>query len=725
MAQEARITERHGPHWPSQNRLRNMPVGFVAATHQEGQSDDGTDPIEGEANTNSAESQSHSQSINSKGGLPMDENRLRVHSPDQVGSEETSMSHAIGNLALGTEQGPQLDLESSSSDSDDIVLFRGRAKSPRPCPAKPQDAIVNTLRNDSLHRAQNFSSEEQDHYISNAEISVPMQKASKQHQKVVRDEDLPPTSPPTTFQFENNKDFNHDFNISETFKQRSQRRLQKRQEEEDAIFQDYIDNLRNQISETEGDIDKPMQIRRHSWTSADLQDFEDLPTSDEEMNEIECVLSRRERDGGVQYLVYASKQSPDEARWIPVSRLQHATTQLQAFDATEHEKLQEMGENESTDGSTSDEQTFNDLLDDIESEEDEQKAMRDRSARMTDSQIARALAKQEELGLPADEILIYDGTLDDEDSESDDDVELDLEDREFRRHRNVSQRPSRSKAQQGRLSDGFPSATAFADALEQDPYGAFDVMDFERPSLKRKPKGRHARLDLDGLEDEDLMAQIQEAWENDREKKKAKKQERQRLRELGLLGQKDGRVDMAAKYPHGMQRHHIKAEIKVFLLSPLQSIAFPPMLAPLRAFLHQLAKKVSIKSKSQGSGNDRFPILTKTKSTPPPDSLWEQDVEELLSSTRTRRPRVAGKHRSDLRGPQKRRKGAGGTTSGAFYLEGEIVGAAAPEIGVENRGRAMLEKMGWTSGTALGKMENKGILLPVEHVVKVSKAGLG
>jgi hypothetical protein len=58
-------------------------------------------------------------------------------------------------------------------------------------------------------------------------------------------------------------------------------------------------------------------------------------------------------------------------------------------------------------------------------------------------------------------------------------------------------------------------------------------------------------------------------------------------------------------------------------------------------------------------------------------------------------------------------------------MDGDVVGASAPEIGVENRGRAMLEKMGWSTGTALGATNNKGILLPVAHVVKNSKAGLG
>lgn len=59
------------------------------------------------------------------------------------------------------------------------------------------------------------------------------------------------------------------------------------------------------------------------------------------------------------------------------------------------------------------------------------------------------------------------------------------------------------------------------------------------------------------------------------------------------------------------------------------------------------------------------------------------------------------------------------------HREGDIVGASAPEIGVENRGRKMLEKMGYVTGTALGLEGREGIVKPVEAVVKISKAGLG
>jgi hypothetical protein len=55
--------------------------------------------------------------------------------------------------------------------------------------------------------------------------------------------------------------------------------------------------------------------------------------------------------------------------------------------------------------------------------------------------------------------------------------------------------------------------------------------------------------------------------------------------------------------------------------------------------------------------------------------------------------------------------------------EGAIVGGSAKPLGSENKGRAMMEKMGWSKGTGLGK-ENGGILEPITHIVKNTKAGL-
>lgn len=138
-----------------------------------------------------------------------------------------------------------------------------------------------------------------------------------------------------------------------------------------------------------------------------------------------------------------------------------------------------------------------------------------------------------------------------------------------------------------------------------------------------------------------------------------------------------------------------------------------------RKLVHEIANAVSLKSQSRGSGSSRFPVLYKTSRTPKFTERNISDIERAFSKGRIR-GNLAGK------ASQSATKGRrGGPGAAASYADGDIVGASAPEIGAENKGRAMLEKMGWSSGTALGAHHNKGILHPVAHVVKNSRTGLG
>lgn len=131
--------------------------------------------------------------------------------------------------------------------------------------------------------------------------------------------------------------------------------------------------------------------------------------------------------------------------------------------------------------------------------------------------------------------------------------------------------------------------------------------------------------------------------------------------------------------------------------------------------LHEIASKFNLKSKSVGSGKHRFPVLYKTRKTLPFDETLFIRVGRRFFPRMDIKP---GKR-------PKRARGAGGGGGHAGYMEGDAVGASAPEIGIENRGRAMLEKMGWSKGMALGSMDNQGIIEPIAHIVKKSRTGLG
>jgi len=128
-----------------------------------------------------------------------------------------------------------------------------------------------------------------------------------------------------------------------------------------------------------------------------------------------------------------------------------------------------------------------------------------------------------------------------------------------------------------------------------------------------------------------------------------------------------------------------------------------------------------LKSKSAGQGNNRFPVLYRSKRT----ARYEEHIFNAVETRISRRFLPRMDVNSKRPGAKQSNRAGGFNNVDVSYRDGDIVGASAPELGVENKGRAMLEKMGWSTGTALGALNNKGILEPVSHVVKTSKAGLG
>lgn len=462
---------------------------------------------------------------------------------------------------------------------------------------------------------------------------------------------------------------------------------------------------------------------KNDWDSSQLGDFDNISTSSEVFGNVDRILRKRARSNGLQYLVVFENSNEDEARWIPLSRLtrEHDKSLVAAFEETtanvtlgnEADTSESWSDESEDDEDDEDEEGDDDDDDDDMDFEDEEDLIQRRIERMSDEKLARLFAKQEELGMNADTLLLFDGEDEDEDVEIDD---LGAGNK-YRMPQTSRGRKQKSKSKRAR--GDFPSATIMADVLEQDPYNGFDIMDFERPSLKKKKKGRAADLPFD-LSDDDLASQLVTSWENDRSKKRLKKQERADLRSQGLLGKKNKlKADLNAKYNEGMTFTQIREEIKVFLDSPNQSRPFPPMEKRDRAALHQLAAALGLTSRSIGSGTSRFTTLVKTSRT--------REFNEMSFAKITARYQNRFLQRMDKRGAGKKSGGGGGggRYAAVSYQDGDVVGASAPEIGSENKGRAMLEKMGWSSGTALGALNNKGILQPVTHVVKTTKTGLG
>ena len=137
-----------------------------------------------------------------------------------------------------------------------------------------------------------------------------------------------------------------------------------------------------------------------------------------------------------------------------------------------------------------------------------------------------------------------------------------------------------------------------------------------------------------------------------------------------------------------------------------------------RKIVHELSGKLNLKSKSVGAGKTRFTTIFKTSRS----SIFEYDEEGVDSIMRRgkfmKRMDVGGRARFSAG------KGGGGGRGGG-HREGQIVGESAPQLSADNKGRLMLEKMGYRHGMTLGAEGNMGIAEPVMAVIKMSKAGLG
>ncbi|KAH7095206.1 hypothetical protein FB567DRAFT_511980 [Paraphoma chrysanthemicola] len=437
------------------------------------------------------------------------------------------------------------------------------------------------------------------------------------------------------------------------------------------------------------------------WDSDMLQDFEGLSTSSDVMETVARILAKRTRKTGPQYLCVYEGSVADDARWLPLSFLRDQSEKrlVRAFE--EELYLRDLNPDDtSSTGDNEDEE--DDDMDDtgVDSEE------------LDDETFARVLQKQEELGLGSDELFLYSGD-------------------EFFKKTSTTKASSsalgksRHKGQQqvrGNRNATFPSASALADALAMDPYGGFDIMDTERPSLKTKKKGRRGKMPPE-LDDSDLNEQLQNAWEADRAKKRLKKAEREELRQQGLLGRKNKSPNLKVKYKGGLSMEDVVEEIRAFILSDRHNLSLPPMDAHRRATIHQAAKFFDLSSRSRGDGQDRFTVLSRTNRT----RVYTDDEFERAMLHKGFLKRLCG----PLQG-KKGAKVARGPMSGSGsrlrpqvgYRDGDKVGANAPELGPENKGHALMMKMGWSKGMALGTVDNQGILQPISHTVKTNKAGL-
>lgn len=444
-----------------------------------------------------------------------------------------------------------------------------------------------------------------------------------------------------------------------------------KKEAEDAILQDYIDNMSD--SERLAISGRDLGGTESEWATDD--------TTDDEIDIDEHEPTQSGKDADMDEI------GDDEDEDIS--------------DGTEVSSI------DSEEGDNSDLESVLDRLERHQWEDDADLRKRHQDA-MTDEQLARILEKQESLGISGDEIVLFNDT-----GFGDvDEARMGLD----------ALTKSHTKKPASRKASGKQRAPI------ADAYDDFDIMDFERPSLQKKG-GKKSRgkpdVNLDDLSDEELMDALQGSWAADRQKKRVKKSEREELRAAGLLGRKQkSNADLGQKYSEGMSILEIRDELRDFIDAEHTTKAFPPMGKEERKVLHQIAMHFNITSKSRGSGKARFIVLVKTRRT----IDWSDSHWTAASRWARREFLPNSKAKGSAKASRKSAGGRGGGAAGQTYRHGEVVGAAAPELAADNFGRKLMEKMGWTTGTALGKSgegEDQRLIVPVQAVIKSGRGGLG
>jgi len=476
-------------------------------------------------------------------------------------------------------------------------------------------------------------------------------------------------------------------------------------DEDEAAYNDYMENLRAQLELESGD---------------DLQ-----------------IPGIRSAEGGPSMVVDGQAIDEDDVldrstRNLNYDELRMMDTDSDSVDEEIGFDIDDISDDEDDAASDYD---SSDLESDLAQEEkeaweDEEDLRQRRIDSYDDETLARLWAKQGEMGIVGDELVIDDGAFMGEDVDGFGDLDeakaglQDLASSSFAR--------STVKRSNNKRGMSFPSASALADSVDQYGDAGFDIMDFERPSLRPKRGGRKGKMppELEALSDDELKNEMLGHWGNDREKKRLKKAEREELRMQGLLGAgvaKKGKADLSQKYQQGITTTQIHLELRVFLQDVTKTTrAFPPMDKDDRKSLHEIANVLNLKSKSVGTGKNRAPVLYKTSRTHEYTDAMFNRITNAASKGFYKNSAFKGKKPKGGAIPKMQRggKGRGADTSSTGLKHGDVVGGGAKEIGRENFGHRLMEKMGWQKGTALGK-EGSGMLTPVEQVMRTGRSGLG
>jgi len=787
MRAEGQFTERHGHQWSPSVKLRDARINFVSAGQidpLEEQEVSKIDCSEGDVDEENANDQQHNGKMQDdsaqkrkdrEGSLVESQaaieklQKLKVVDTKPLVVEEAEQGFfvdATGDSKLAPKlhhAGPVYSTQTMEESEDEVIVFRGRNAiliRDDPVSSSKSTTLKETVTPNSTsgHQApvvnrqllQGQDDSRQQKYLDTLDVDVVYN--ARKGSEVISPKTFPSTKPGKKV---SGKKAGRRRRASAAINKqtRVQHAFVSDEDIEEALLQDYIENMSgvedivkagqkqsdddewasSVIDEEEGDARRIVVVEETIANGNNATNFE--------MSEFGNLISTLVADGKEEIL--------DEQ------------VEVEDDDNDEDEDDEDDEDEDSSDDPAEgdeDEDGTTDPGDDSDLESDLSNSRRRRSNKdddlrkrqiesLSDEQLARILAKQESLGLGCEEIIL----LDDSGLHNGVGDILRAEEGLEAILANPNHPSTRRNKRKGssRKSDHFPSATLMADVLEQDPYNGFDIMDFDRPSLRSSTsKGRKSRNFSGGmpeellvdLSDSDLVSNLQSSWANDRQRKASRKIEREELRLQGLLGNNSRRSsknkfkpDLAVKFAEGLTLSQLHDEIESFLLDTTSTTkAFPPMEKSERKALHDVANVFDLTSTSRGSGKNRFTLFSKRQRTPTfmDEARWDRVLKVmnrgfLKSSIRSRKSSAIP---TRSRGTSNFGGKAGASMSAVSYANGEIVGAAAPEIPEGSFGRKLLEKMGWEKGMALGKdgaVGGGGMLVPVEARVKSGRGGLG
>ncbi|GAA5895769.1 hypothetical protein JCM8208_005083 [Rhodotorula glutinis] len=299
--------------------------------------------------------------------------------------------------------------------------------------------------------------------------------------------------------------------------------------------------------------------------------------------------------------------------------------------------------------------------------------------------------------------------------------------------------------------DLYDEAADLDEDLVEAMFAEQEEAGFGGPSKKQRKKDKT----FNGAFSQQLAAQ----WDLDRSKKASKKAKRAAERAAAREAEfRDTYRDKASSYSRGKagakslarsgdddnDAATINTRMRHFIVTDLSStsMSLPPMAKKARIAVHLLAEVYGLKSRSMGSGKNRFPVLERTSKTTVV-GVSERRVRAIVGTADGEHeldgmdgdwggPRGKGKYRGKVGGLWKALEGATGKKSGGGgrrdqlgkNSEGAVVGQGADKIGEDNVGFALLKKMGWTVGGQIG-LSGQGLHEPVVARVKTGKSGLG